>query len=136
MPRQLKHDPESNFYHFDNVNPNGNRAGDCVVRAIAKATGKTWDEVYDDLYVIGRKIKRMPNDKETYDRYLKQLGWKKMKAPKKSDNTRYTGREFVKICKNCIMHIGGHHLSCIINGKVTDIWDCSRGSVGNYWVKE
>ena len=31
--------------------------------------------------------------------------------------------------------IGGHHVTCIIGGKVTDIWDCTGKFVGNYWKK-
>ena len=32
-----------------NQNPKGWKTGDCVVRAISYATGKTWQEVFQDL---------------------------------------------------------------------------------------
>lgn len=32
-------------YQHYNPNPAGARVGDCTVRALCKATGKSWDEV-------------------------------------------------------------------------------------------
>lgn len=32
-----------------NPNPNKNRCGDCVVRALVAASGKEWDEIYKEL---------------------------------------------------------------------------------------
>lgn len=56
-------------------------AGDCVTRAIAIATGKPYQEVYDDLFALGKELgvdKPSPRDgvlKKVYDKYLKSLGW-------------------------------------------------------------
>lgn len=33
-------------FSYFNPNPEGKQVGDCTVRAIAKATGKSWDETY------------------------------------------------------------------------------------------
>lgn len=38
-------------YQYFNPNPDGIRVGDCTVRAISKATGKPWNEVYLGLCV-------------------------------------------------------------------------------------
>lgn len=139
MARLRKIPEDTMTFHFHNENPKGQRAGDCVIRAIARATGISWDETYDALVAEGRKQKRMPNDKETYNAYLKRLGWVKMKQPRhwSSDNSKYTGKQFCREHPkgNVIMHIGGHHLSCIVDGRINDIWDCSDGCIGNYWVK-
>lgn len=125
------------YFHYHNENPKQNRAGDCVVRAIATATGETWETVYRELCDEGMKMRRMPNETKVYEAYLKKNGWRKMKQPRKSDNTRYTGCEFIDAynLNNAIMHIGSHHVSCIVDGRVNDIWDCSEGCVGNYWVR-
>jgi len=32
-----------------NANPVNNRVGDCVIRAISKATGNTWEEIYTKI---------------------------------------------------------------------------------------
>jgi len=41
-------------------NPNpipGKRVGDCAIRACCKATGRTWNEVFDDLVQIAYRQK-------------------------------------------------------------------------------
>ena len=59
-----------------------------------------------------------------------------MKQPRKSDNTKYIGKEFCKMFKGtCVANIGGHHIVCIKDGKVHDIWDSTDGCIGNYWIK-
>lgn len=79
----------------------------------------------------------MPNDKKVYTKYIENKGWIKCKQPRKSNNTKYTGKEFVKIVKGTVLaHIGGHHIVCIKDNKVLDIWDSTDGCIGNYWIKE
>ena len=78
-----------------NLNPKGWKTGDCVIRAIAYATQQSWDDVYKGLSDLGFKKKRMPNDKQVYEQYLKDLGWEKQKQPRKWDNTKYTVNEFI-----------------------------------------
>lgn len=138
---------ETSTFHFYNANPKENRAADCVIRAIAAATGKTWEEVLKELTEIALKYKLMPNEKKCYDRYLKKLGWKKEKQPRKADNTKYTGSEFCEFLDSAdceyidtvIAHIGGHHIVCIkvhdLAHKVFDTWNSTSGCIGNYWVK-
>ena len=48
-----------------NANPGKKRVGDCVIRAIAIATGKPWLEVYDELYLVGRSRYDMMSANET-----------------------------------------------------------------------
>lgn len=135
--------PETETFVFENMNPKGNVVGDCVVRAVSLAMDKSWDEVYDGLCEIGKKMKRMPNDKQVYGKYLEVTGWKKMKQPRKPDNTKYTGKEWCEWMNEnhigtVIAHIGGHHVVCIklVNGKykVHDIWNSTGGCIGNYWA--
>lgn len=132
--RRIPNDTETFMYH--NENPKNNRAGDCVVRALAAATGDSWETVLTDLTEIALKIKMMPNDKKTYAKYLEVKGWEKQKQPKKLDGTKYTGDEFVKLVNDTVIaHIGGHHIVCIKDHKVLDTWDSTDGCVGNYWIK-
>ena len=44
-----------------NENPQRRNVGDCTVRAIAKATGKSWEEVYMGLSAEGYLRKDMPS---------------------------------------------------------------------------
>ncbi|MBR2492006.1 MAG: hypothetical protein IKB64_00880 [Paludibacteraceae bacterium] len=43
------------MYRYYNANSQGKFVNDCVIRAIAVAEGKTWDETYDDLSRIAKK---------------------------------------------------------------------------------
>lgn len=135
--------PETDSFVYENVNPSNRIAGDCVVRAIANAEGKSWDEVFDALCVLSRKYHEMPNDKRVYGRYLAEHGWTRCKQPRKPDGGKYTGAEFVcdfGFQSNVIAHIGGHHMVCIKpkggKYKVHDIWDSTGGCIGIFWIKE
>lgn len=48
------------MYRYFNPNPEGNLVGDCVIRAICTSTGKSWDEVFDELTKVARRLKDMP----------------------------------------------------------------------------
>ena len=41
-----------NFIQY-NPNPRGNRVGDCVIRAISKATGRDWETTYAGVSICG-----------------------------------------------------------------------------------
>lgn len=127
---------DTSTFHFYNANPKNRRTGDCVVRAIATATGKTWEEVLTGLTEMALKHKQMVNCPELYDKYLQAQGWVKHKQPRKPDNKKYTGAECVKLFKGtAVANIGGNHTVCIKDGKVWDIWDSTGGCIGNYWTK-
>lgn len=149
-----KNIPEDTYYfQFYDANPKGRVTGDCVIRAIAAGTGKTWETVLKDLTEIALKYKVSPLDSACYQRYLEQLGFTKMSQPRKQNGRKYTAQEFCEVVTEkhkdddtalpvIIAHVGGNHLS-LIRGHtdffrvvVTDTWDCSNGCVGNYWIKK
>jgi len=79
---------------------------------------------------------RVPNERAVYEKYLDSLGWKKQPAPKHDGNYKYLAKDFVKMLKKtAVVHVGGRHVSCFLNDKIHDIWNCGEGSVGNYWIK-
>lgn len=127
---------DTRTFHFYNANPKNRRTCDCVVRAIATATGKSWDEVLTGLTETALKHKQMVNSTECFDKYLKSLGWVKQTQPRKPDGKKYTGKEWVKLFKGtAVANIGGGHTVCIKDGKVWDTWDSTDGCIGNYWTK-
>lgn len=131
IPADTKH------FHFHNENPNNSRAADCVFRAIATATGKTWEEVFKGLCEVALEKKLAPNEDACYEEYLKRLGWVKQKQPRHSDNTKFTGVEFAEAHhETAICKIGCHHISCCKEGKFWDTWDCTDRTIGNYWRKK
>lgn len=136
--------PDTAWFEYHNENPKGRIASDCVIRAIATATGKSWDDVLDGLVEVSHKYKVIPNEPKCYGCYLESLGFVKMKQPRKSDNTKYTGKQFCDwmrtngIKNPIVANIGGGHVTVFMPGKckVLDIWDCTSKTIGNYWIKE
>jgi len=72
-----------NNFEKINLNPKELKTNDCVIRAIAYAIHDSWENVYQDLCELGLKLKRMPNDKKVFEKYLDKIGWYKHKQPRK-----------------------------------------------------
>ena len=137
MSRQEKYKDTAYFTYY-NANPKNRITGDCVIRALSVFLQKDYYDVYKELYDTSIKTGYMVNDKKNYERYLKDMGIEKQKQPRQADNTKYTGKEFIKEIarpgKRYFAHIGGHHVIAIKDGRIYDIWDSSNKSIGNYWV--
>jgi hypothetical protein len=111
--------------------------GDCVTRAIAIATGKPYQEVYDALNQLaqaerlGKRKRKCSSSRTgvfraTYQRYLESLGW------------RWTCT--MSIGSGCQVHLRAselpagpllvkvsRHLTAVIDGVLYDTHNCSRG---------
>jgi hypothetical protein len=121
-------------------------AGDCVVRAVAIATGKPYREVYDDLnalatterigkYQRGRSSARNGVHRKTIRRYLEGLGW--------------TWTPTMQIGSGCKVHLRAEelpsgrlivsvskHLVAVLDGVIHDTHDPAREGarcVYGYW---
>lgn len=124
------------FVQYNN-NPKKKRGNDCVVRAISFATQTLWEDVYWELAKLGIKKGLMLNDNKNWKAYLKRQGYQQNKMPRREDNTRYTVEEFTNEIaedgKTYIVSIS-KHLTVIKGKKLYDTFDCSKKSVGNYWI--
>jgi hypothetical protein len=111
--------------------------GDCVTRAIAIATGKSYMEVYDDLNALAKtrrgKLKqsnaRTGVRREVYQPYLEKSGWK--------------WKPTMIFGKGCQVHLRAEelpereklivavskHLTVVIDGVVFDTHDPSREGI-------
>lgn len=133
--RQQKY-PDTKTFHYYNANPKGRITADCVARAICTALEQDYVETVKEMVDLQIKTGYEYTDKKCIEKYMELKGWKKVKQPRKSNNTKYTGKEFCNIFKGvCVANIGGNHVVCIKDGKVHDIWDSTDGCIGNYWVK-
>ncbi|MGN1456942.1 MAG: hypothetical protein ACI4XP_03185 [Acutalibacteraceae bacterium] len=135
MKRQDKY-PETSTFHYFNANPKNRITGDCTIRAICTALEIPYNQVVMEMAEL--QCKTGYCDKKGIEKYLSIKGWVKHSQPRKSDNTKYTGKEFCEIARNYenyIAMIGGHHIVAIINAKIYDIWDSTDGCIGNYWTK-
>lgn len=126
------------FIEF-NINPKNKRTKDCVIRAIATATNNTWEYIYRELTELGIKKGLMINDNNNWKVYLKNLGYEKQNIPRREDRTRYTLEEFCdELAEDNQIYIVkvANHLTVVKDKNLYDTWNCSRKSVGNYWIKE
>lgn len=126
------------FKEVYNCNPKGWKDGDCVIRAIAYASGQTWEKVFTDLNEIALKKCRIFNSPKVYEEYLDNLGFAKHPQPRWDDGTKYTVGEaniVVDSTKYDVVISMANHLTCIDNGNLIDSWNCRNKCIGNYWTR-
>jgi len=113
----------------ENLNPKNRKTGDCVIRAIAKAEDRTWDEVFDSLVEIAKKWKTVPNHKDCYGRYLdncceKIIKFDDMMYQDENGKHRLTVKQFSeKYSKGAYVLKLANHLTCVVDGTVYDLGD-------------
>ena len=126
------------YYNYINVNPKDKYGGDCVVRAIALALNQSWEQTVREMTELGIKHGLVLNDKKLYPKYLKLKGFREVKEPRDVNNRKITIREYLRykfVLKAVVVNAGSHHVTCIKDNKVNDIWDCSKCTMHKYWIK-
>lgn len=111
------------------------RTGDCVTRAIAIATGKPYQEVYDAL-TAGIKAQRGSKGKgrtartgvpkPVYRRYMDALGYAWTPTMTIGSGCRVHLRDGELPLGRLVVVTSGH-LVAVIDGVIFDTHDCSRG---------
>ena len=119
------------FIQF-NANPSANRVGDCSVRAISKATGKNWEEVYIGVCLQGLMLHDMPSSNYVWGNYLESIGYERHMISTRG----YTVEDFCKDYPegSYILAISGHVVACV-DGRYFDTWDSGNEVVVYYWRK-
>ena len=124
------------MYVRENPNPNGVYAEDCVVRAIAIATGKSWDDVYINICLQGFIMKNMPSINKVWTTYLKSIGFKEQLIRDTCPDC-YTIRDF---CydnpKGTFILLTGSHVVAVIDGDYYDAWDSGDELPISAWRRE
>ena len=125
---------------YYNPNPQDSHVGDCVIRAVTRATDSTWEQTYLRIVVYGFMMNDMPSANRVWRQYLKDNGFKKYLIPDSCPSC-YTVQDF------CIDHpvgtyilgIDGRnsgHVVAVVNGDYYDTWDSGREIPDFYWRKE
>ena len=133
----------NDYYEFVNVNPKGKLKGDCVIRAIANACNQSWEQTIREMTELGIRKGLVCNDTTLYPKYLETKGFTEMKEPRDVCNRKMTIREWMEEeqiypgnhTTAIVANVGSHHVTCIKDGKVQDIWDCSHNTMHKYWFK-
>lgn len=121
---------------YYNPNPLKKETGDCVVRALCKATGKDWDTIYRELYEIGRELKIMPNSKEAWKTYLRRHRFIEHKVSNKKGTKRPKVQEFARSHRTgtFVLSVANHVVTCE-DGYYYDLDDFGKSSLYSYWEK-
>jgi hypothetical protein len=110
-------------------------ADDCVVRAIAIATGKPYRVVYDELNARSKKErtrKGSPSSSRTgvrrkvYEPYLKELGWQWTPCMQVGQGCK-THLRSDELPKGNLIVAVSKHMTAVLNGVMHDTHDCARG---------
>lgn len=125
-------------YELKNQNPKNKKTTDCVIRALTEATGKSYYDIYDDLYKLSIKTGYFINEKRLYEKLIESYGFVKVKQPIKWNDKKYLIGELDELIRRAdiIIVSCAHHLACVKNHTLYDLWDCRRKSVGNYFIKK
>ena len=116
-----------------NPNPLGKQTGDCVIRAIAIATDKSWRETYRDLCELGEIQGDLPNSNAVWGMYLRSKGAKQFLLPE-SCPACITVRAFCERYPDGVYVIGtGEHAVACIDGDWYDAWDSGSAVPTIFW---
>lgn len=116
-----------------NPNPLGKQANDCVVRAIAIATGRSWQDVYGDLCDQGRRDCDMPSSNSVWGAYLRGEGFEQFLLPESCPRC-ITVRAFSARFPRGTFIIGtGNHAVAVMDGDYYDSWDSGDEEPSYFW---
>lgn len=118
---------------YANPNPEKKNAPDCVIRAICIALNKPWNEVFDELTIVAKKVHSITSDDKVWGKYLYDLGFVPFILPESCPEC-ITVRAFSTIFKNGIYIIGtGYHAVTVIDGDYYDTWDSGNVVPTFFW---
>lgn len=116
-----------------NPNPGHKEVPDCVIRAIAIALGMSWLDVYDDLYLIGRREYNVTVDDRVWGKYLYMKGFVPFRLPE-SCPWCTTVKRFCRMYPRGTYIIGtGNHAIAVIDGNYYDSWDSGDEIPSFFW---
>ena len=106
------------MWRYYNANSRGNSVNDCVVRAISKAEGKTWDETYEELSDIAQYQGILLDDVNFVERYLDK------RYKRQCHYSKTVGEFLEEFSKGTYLITMQGHITCIKNGILYDTFDC------------
>ena len=120
-------------YKYFNPNPYNQRVGDCAVRALCKALGKDWEDIYINLCAEGLYYKDMPSANYVWGMLLRKYGFEQTSIPSICPNCVTVDRfadehpegRYVLACQN--------HVVTVVDGDYYDTWDSGNEIVLYFW---
>jgi len=135
MIKFKKSNPRENMFPKKQRTKKNINTGDCVIRAIVHATGEDYENVWKNLLDISKETLFYPNCPETYEIYLKSLGWIKKKPLRDLNGKTYEVRNFPAKPRGKYIILTSRHLTAIVNGTHLDSWNCGPWRANSYYEK-
>lgn len=106
-----------------NLNPCKKSTGDCVIRAISKILGITWEQAYIKLTAQGLKDCDILSSNEVWGNFLELNGFKRYIIPDTCPRC-YTVIDFCKDHPTGEYILAtGNHVVAVMDGDYYDAWD-------------
>ena len=119
-----------------NPNPIARRGIDCAVRALCKATGRDWEDVYWEICKNGAQMCDMPSSNAVWGALLRKNGWRRYAVPNSCPDC-YTVRDFAwDHPAGTYTLVTDKHTVTIQHGDWFDTWDSGDEIPAFYWTKE
>lgn len=117
-------------------NPVRTGAGDCAVRAIAKALGLSWEEAYTRLSANGFQMGNVISADEVWGSVLRQAGFTRHLVENTCPDC-YSVENFSNDHPNGLYVVKSeNHVATIVNGTLYDSWPSQDKTVIYFWTKE
>lgn len=117
-------------------NPVRTGAGDCAVRAVAKALGLSWEEAYTRLSANGFQMGNVISADEVWGSVLRQNGFTRHLVPNTCPDC-YSVEDFSNDHPNGLYVVKSeNHVATIVSGTLYDSWPSQDKTVIYFWTKE
>lgn len=121
---------------YYNPNPLKKHTGDCVIQALCKVMGLSWEEVFLGLSEISLLVYEVPESNTVWDIYLRENGFSRHAIPDTCP-VCYTVEDFCLDYPYGTYVLGtGNHAVAIVDGNIFSTWDCSNEIPIVYYEKE
>ena len=119
-----------------NPNPVQMDAGDCAVRAIAKALDISWEDAYAKLSMAGYLMGDMPNADWVWGSVLRQNGFVREIVPNTCPDC-YTVAEFCHDNPRGVYVVKSeNHVATMVDGTLFDSWNSEHKVPIYYWTRK
>lgn len=124
------------MYREFNNNPTGRRVGDCAVRAVSLALGKSWEDTYLLIALNGLRMGDMPSSNSVWGALLRMEGFYRQNLPTSCPDC-YTVRDFARDHPRGTYTLGlDGHVVTVIDGDWLDVWDSGDETVLFVWSRK
>lgn len=124
------------MYIHANPNPNGMYVEDCVIRAIAIATDRSWDDIFIHICLQAYIMKNMPSVNKVWGTYLTSIGFSSYPVLDRCPECN-TVRDF---CRDnpfgTFILATGSHVIAVIDGDYYDAWDSGDELPSSVWRRD